>query len=1479
VTFTPASYYNGSDSFTFKVNDGSANSATATVSITVTAMNDAPTATAQSVTTDEDTAKAITLSGSDPDGDSLTYEIVTGPAHGTLTGTAPNITYTPAANYYGSDSFTFKVKDGSANSAAATVSITVAAVNDAPVAAPQSVTTDEDTAKEITLGGSDLEGDSLTYSIATGPAHGTLGLISGNKVTYTPAADYAGPDSFTFKVNDGTTLSAAATVSITVTAVNDAPTATAQSVTTNEDTAKAITLAGTDAENSALTFETVTGPAHGILSGTGATVTYTPAANYNGSDSFTFRVNDGTTDSATATVSITVTAANDAPTATAQSVTTDEDTAKEITMAGSDIDGDALTYIIATNPAHGTLSLVSGAKVTYTPAPDYNGADSFTFKVNDGAADSATVTVDITVAVVNDAPVAAAQTVTTDEDTAAAMTLTGSDAEDSTLVYSVVTNPAHGTLTGTGANLTYTPAADYNGTDSFTFKVNDGAMDSAPATVTITITSVNDAPTAETQSVTTDEDTAKEITMAGSDVDGDILTYSIMTEPAHGTLGAVSGSKVTYTPAADYNGSDSFTFKVNDDTADSATVTIDISITASNDAPVLAAINNKNVDELTELSFTARADDVDDTADALTFSLIGAPEGASIDEDTGDFTWTPTEAQSGIHSFTVVVSDDGGLSDSETITVTVAEVNTAPVLAVIGDKTVGELSTLSFTAAASDGDLPANTLTFTLEGTVPEGASMTEAGVFSWTPTTAQSHETYTFTVKVSDGTASDTKTFTVTVTDINTAPVLSAIDPLSVNELMPLTFTATAADSDEPANSLTFSITGAPAGAAIDEDTGVFTWTPGENQDGTYTVTVVVSDGSLTASVNVEITVNEVNTAPVLGAIGDRTFDERVPMTFTATASDSDLPANTLTFSLENAPEGAAINPTTGVFTWTPREDQDGIHTFTIIVSDNTATDSTATDSEKVIFTVNEVAISADRVDVTGPASLEIPVALDLTQSYTASVYDQYGDPMPASVTWGLVGAPVGVTIDSLTGVLTVLTTAVPGTFDVVASSGAAQGSVEVSLDYAAAVPTSIGFTKGSGSITIPAIVSITEDYDAAILDQYGRPIDSAAVFTWALETAVTGVGIDAATGTVTIDKEAGEGPFTIVVTDGTLSGTKTVTLTLLPTYTVTFVNYDGSVHDTQTVMEGLGATAPETDPVRPADAQYTYTFTGWDVDFSSITGPLTVTALYTSTVNSYTVTFTDYNGRVLKTETVSYGSAATAPPEPTPPIFEGYIFVFSVWSERFDNITRDLTVRAVYYVTAEEAEEDEAVLGETASFDDVTEDDWFFEAVQYVVNEGLFGGTTDTTFEPYTKMTRGMLVTVLHRLEGKPAPGTENPFSDVAAGQYYTDAVLWASGEGIVEGYDGEFFPDLVITREQLAVILYRYAAYKGYNVTASADLTAFADASQISGYAVEELQWAVGAGLIGGKTPTTLAPTDTASRAEVAQTLMKFMEAFVK
>ena len=189
-----------------------------TYSTLSTPTNQLPVANPQSVTTASNTAKAITLTGSDPDGDPLAYSVVSNPANGTLAGSAPSLTYTPASGYSGSDSFTFKVNDGKADSNPATVTITVTAVvvNNPPVANPQSVTTAANTAKAITLTGSDPDGDPLTYNLVSNPAHGTL-AGSAPSLTYTPASGYSGSDSFTFKANDGKVDSGTATVTITVT--------------------------------------------------------------------------------------------------------------------------------------------------------------------------------------------------------------------------------------------------------------------------------------------------------------------------------------------------------------------------------------------------------------------------------------------------------------------------------------------------------------------------------------------------------------------------------------------------------------------------------------------------------------------------------------------------------------------------------------------------------------------------------------------------------------------------------------------------------------------------------------------------------------------------------------------------------------------------------------------------------------------------------------------------------------------------------------------------------------------------------------------------------------------------------------------------------------------------------------------------------------------------------------------------------------
>jgi len=255
-----------------------------------------------------------------------------------------------------------------------------------------------------------------------------------------------------------------------------------------------------DPDSDPLTSVPVSGPQHGDLTlNTDGSFTYTPNTEWSGTDSFTYKANDGQLDSNTATVTITV---NDAPVATDDAYSTDEDVTMNIAAAGVltndvDIDSTVITAIKVTDPAHGTLSLNADGSFVYTPSTNWNGVDTFTYKANDGALDSNIATVTITVIPVNDAPVADTQSVITDEDTTKVITLTGMDLDGDSLTYSVVDNPLHGSLTGSGSSLTYTPQANFIGADSFTFKVNDGQLDSSPATIAITVSASPVAPLAD----------------------------------------------------------------------------------------------------------------------------------------------------------------------------------------------------------------------------------------------------------------------------------------------------------------------------------------------------------------------------------------------------------------------------------------------------------------------------------------------------------------------------------------------------------------------------------------------------------------------------------------------------------------------------------------------------------------------------------------------------------------------------------------------------------------------------------------------------------------------------------------------------------------------------------------------------------------------------------------------------------------------
>jgi hypothetical protein len=682
LTYTPIADYFGPDSFAFKANDGQIDSAEAVITLTVTPVNDRPVAFGQSVTLAEDASVAITLHGADVESAVLAYVLLSSPQHGTLSGALPNLTYTPAPNYHGPDSFSFLVNDGALESAPAEVQITVTPVNDPPVALSDQIELVEDTAVEFEFPATDADGDALTYIIVTPPSHGTLTgslEVPSPLLTYTPAPDFYGTDVLIYRVSDGTFESEPAEISFVITPVNDAPVGADFSVTLPEDTAANFALVGTDVDGDPLVF-TITGfPAHGTLSGTVPDLTYTPAANYFGPDTLTYTVSDGGVVAGPYVVTFDVTPVNDAPVAVPQSAVTAEDTPLPVVLTGTDADNDPLTFAVVVSPVHGTLS-GTGADLVYAPDLNYYGSDSFSYTVSDGTVVSEPAVFSLTVTPVNDAPVAMPQNLATAEDTALAVALTGSDVDGDSLVFTVVVPPAHGTLSGTAPDLTYTPAPNYHGPDSFTFTVSDGALASAEVEITLTVTPVNDAPLAQAQTVETDEDVAVAITLAGSDVDGDSLTFSVLTAPAHGVLSG-EAPDLLYTPATNYHGGDSFTFAVHDGQVLSESSTVTVNVRSVNDAPV-ASSQSVATFAGTAVGITLTATDVD--GDDLTYVVLAETAHGTLSGSGAALTYTPGASFVGEDSFTFAADDGVAQSAPATVTITVAVLVNQPPLVEAG---------------------------------------------------------------------------------------------------------------------------------------------------------------------------------------------------------------------------------------------------------------------------------------------------------------------------------------------------------------------------------------------------------------------------------------------------------------------------------------------------------------------------------------------------------------------------------------------------------------------------------------------------------------------------------------------------------------------------------------------------------------------------------------------------------------------------
>ncbi|WP_018691178.1 Ig-like domain-containing protein [Algicola sagamiensis] len=517
-TYTPDPNFNGTDQFTYIVTDGK-QIAQAVVNITVVPVNDAPVAAADSYEIIPNSAlniaatNGVLINDGDEDEDPLTAVLISPPGQGTLTlNTDGSFTYTPIENQADSTNFTYAASDGTAQSIPVTVTLTLN--NVPPVAVNDNFTTPENvplTNGNILANDSDPNGDTITVNTTpiTGPANGTISLNANGTFTYTPNQNFFGTDTFTYQITDAVGQADTATATITVTDVNFAPVANPDTFTIQEDTTlNGSSIIQNDVDSDGDTLSLITTPSSLPSNGTvtltsNGIFTYIPNQNFNGTDSFGYQVTDGV-ETASGTVTVTVTPVNDNPDAVNDTFTINEDTSltgQNLLTNDIDVDGNTINVLVTptSSPSNGALTINADGTFTYIPNANFAGVDSFSYGItdNNGGTDTATVTMNITA--VNDPPVVADRTISIAENTGAGVqidTVGVTDVDNTSFTYSITAgnndgifsvNSSGGFLVSNTTNLDYETTTQY----VITVSVSDGTTSSS-GTFTINITNIEE---------------------------------------------------------------------------------------------------------------------------------------------------------------------------------------------------------------------------------------------------------------------------------------------------------------------------------------------------------------------------------------------------------------------------------------------------------------------------------------------------------------------------------------------------------------------------------------------------------------------------------------------------------------------------------------------------------------------------------------------------------------------------------------------------------------------------------------------------------------------------------------------------------------------------------------------------------------------------------------------------------------------------
>ncbi|SLN24684.1 Hemolysin, chromosomal [Falsiruegeria litorea R37] len=958
VRYAPAADFYGTDSFTYTVSDGQT-TVTETVTVTVAPQPDAIAATPDPVNlTVINGNRTVALSplanDSHADG-TLSITGVGQPGNGSATLNADGtVSYTANAGFAGEDSFTYTILSTSGATTTETVTVTVQ-TNLAPVAgfrlAPRG-TEDSPITIDPLSWASDPNGDALSL-VSVGPAWNGAAQVTLNEngtVTVTPNADYNGYIDFYYTITDGE-LETRSFASVFFENTQDAPVGVDDHIGVDPEARSWLNVLGNDTDadrifpGNQMEARLITGVT--AVGDTADNATFelgnngiwvTPNPGFIGTLTFTYTLRDsgGLTSSATATVYVST-----LPQLIADGYAIQEDSGQhifDVLANDSDVDsGQTLTITAVSGAVGGTVTIVDGGKnISYTPNADFTGVETLTYTVSDGLRE-ASQTITVTVNNTADTPVAGDDAVTTAEDTAVTIDVLANDSDPGTAVLTIaaVGDATHGQVTISGGQLIYTPNADFFGTDTFTYDVSDGAGGIETATVTVTVTAENDAPVAADISATIQEDGTYSFNplAAASDVDGDTVSLVRVGTAAHGLARLNEDGSVSYTPVENYAGSDSFTYVITDGVAETV-VTVTLTVAEVNDAPV--ALNDAaTLQEDGTLTFDVVANDSDVDGQSLTIISVSDPAHGQASFDGQTITYTPNANFHGTEVITYVISDGAGGTSSATLDVVVTPVADAPV--VVNDTSTGQQSEVqNVNVLANDTDADGDVVrVVSLNGTavtandlveLPSGAfvQLNADGTVSYLPLDAfrdlnasgVATETVTYAIQDSTGRVSE-GTVTFTINGENDAPV--AIDftqPSPFAERSVVSIAAGSAFRDADAGDvLTFSATLAdgtplPAGLEIDSATGLITGTLPANSSGTsgadsvLTIRVTADDGTDTGTLDVQITLQNVNDAPTFDTPPTRlevTSDAETALDLSGlNLADVDSPVVTLTLSVD---------------------------------------------------------------------------------------------------------------------------------------------------------------------------------------------------------------------------------------------------------------------------------------------------------------------------------------------------------------------------------------------------------------------------------------------------------------------------------------------------------------------------------------------------------------------------------------------------